>query len=183
MPGMTQKEYAEHRGVKPPHINRLVKAGKIPLRADGTINPADADFALDKDRARVNTPAPRAPSAPGDGRGLTQARTATEVYKARMARLQYEERLGKVLPLDGVVDAAATCGETVVRLVRSVSMHADVLSAASARAGVAGLRVALKGIERELCTRIAGAFSKMAAEATAAREPEPASDAVDDAED
>lgn len=55
--GMTQVEYAEHRGCKKQYINRLVREGKIPVDANKKINPVTADAALanlaDPSRAAV----------------------------------------------------------------------------------------------------------------------------------
>ena len=43
---MNQTEYAAHRGVSRPYISRLVKLGKIPRDADGSIDADEADAAL-----------------------------------------------------------------------------------------------------------------------------------------
>lgn len=171
MQGMTQAEYARHRGVKPPHINRLVKAGKIPVGEDGKINPADADFALDGGKARLNEPRDPAPASAvsADSGGLTRARTATEVYKARLAQLAYEERLGKALPLDGVVEATVSFGEVLTRIIGGLSRRADDVAAAQARAGVAGVRQCLKGIEFDMRKQMAEALAKLGASATSVR--------------
>jgi hypothetical protein len=163
---MTQSEYAAHRGVSRQAVNKLVKGNKIPVGKDGRIDPAEADFALGENRARINEPkaAENAESSSSDG--LTRARTAVEIYKAKQAQLAYEQKLGRVLPLDGVANAASACGESVVRIIGSLSMRAEEIAAASSTHGVAGVRAALKAIERELRERLAGAFSKMVADAT-----------------
>lgn len=55
--GMTQVEYAAHRGCKKQYINRMVREGKIPLDENKRINPTVADAALanlsDPSRAAV----------------------------------------------------------------------------------------------------------------------------------
>ena len=43
---MNQTEYAAHRGVSRPYICRLIKLGKIPRAADGSIDADEADAAL-----------------------------------------------------------------------------------------------------------------------------------------
>lgn len=178
---MSQTEYAAHRHVTRQAINKLVKAGKIPVDGDGRIDPAAADFALGENRARIDEPREKAPAAEGGG-GLTRARTATEVYRARMAELQYDQALGKALPIEGVVEACMTCGEAVVRAVRGLAGRTEEILSAGTRGGLVEARQAVKGIERELLTRIAAAFSNMAAQATAARAPEPAAPIEEESE-
>jgi hypothetical protein len=101
---MTQAEYARYRGVSPQAINKQVKAQKIPLRPNGKIDVAAADRALGETRERVTLrddvdEPPRAaqvmaaPEAPG----LTKAKTATEIYKAKLARLDYEKKTGELI--------------------------------------------------------------------------------------
>ena len=55
--GMTQVEYAAHRGCKKQYINRLVREGKIPVDHNKKIDPVVADAALanlaDPSRAAV----------------------------------------------------------------------------------------------------------------------------------
>jgi|GEM_PF-3382622 len=175
---MTQADYAKHRGVKRQTIHKMVKAGKIPVGNDGKIDAAAADFALGENRARIDEP--RTVSAqPAESTGLTRARTVNEVYKARIAELEYQKRLGNALPKDGVVEAASTCGEVVVRIIRGLSMRAEEIMGAGARDGIAGVRAVLKTIERDQSTRIAVAFSSLVAQAILAHD-EPASIEDDD---
>jgi hypothetical protein len=106
---MTQSEYARHRGVSPQAIHKQIKAGKIPLLPNGKVDAVAADRALGETRERITIrddveEAPRAAAPPADA-GLTKAKTATEVYRARLAQLEYEERTGKL------IDAAAAAKE------------------------------------------------------------------------
>src|ERR1700730_14598366 len=109
---VSQAEYARHRGVGRSAIADLVKRGKIALiEKDGRkwVDAAAADRALGETRERISLRAePAAPTmAPdvaaampsaGDGAKLTKAKTATEVYRARLAQLEYEEKTGKLIP-------------------------------------------------------------------------------------
>lgn len=45
MAGMTQREYAAHRGVSQPAVSKALKSGRIKLEPDGKIDPAKADAA------------------------------------------------------------------------------------------------------------------------------------------
>ena len=169
MPRLSQAAYAKHRGTSRQAVNKLVLHGRIPLEPDGTIDAAKADFALGEHRMRVNE-RKAAPTTDSNSAKLTLARAGDAFYAAKIRQLQYEKALGKALPLDGVVDAATICGETVVRIVRSLSMRAEEINAAGAREGIVGTRSALKLIERDLLARAGAAFEQMAAAATAARE-------------
>jgi hypothetical protein len=178
---MTQAEYAKHRGVARQTIHKMVKAGKIPVGNDGKIDAAAADFALGENRARIDEPQASAPQT-AESIGLTRARTANEVYKARIAQLEYQKRLGNVLPKAGVIDASSRCGEVMLRIIRGLSMRAEEIAAAGTREGIAGVRTVLKAIERDQLTRAAAAFSDLAEQATLAHEAELATVEDDDAQ-
>jgi hypothetical protein len=158
---MTQAEYARHRGVTRQAVGKLVAAGKIKLH-NGKIDAAEADFALGESIERLNSPAVEAREAPG----LTRARTVTEVYRARMAELQYERALGNLVATEGVADAASVCGETMVRIVRSLLTRADELNAAAAKDGLPGVRALLKSTAHEMLESVSAAFAKLASDAT-----------------
>jgi hypothetical protein len=131
---MSQAEYARHRGVSPQAINKQVKARKIPVLPNGKIDVAAADRALGETRERVTIrddveadEAPRAAPAPVAGAGLTKAKTATEVYRARLAQLEYEERTGKLVP------AAAAAREWARALTKVIGETETFLHATLAR--------------------------------------------------
>jgi hypothetical protein len=167
MESMSQAEYARHLGVSRQQVSKDVKAGKIPVGADGRINPADADFARRSSRVRVNTPAepPEAPASygPAETSGLTKARTATEVYRARLAQLEYDERLGKLRPVDDIMAAAQACADQLVRALDQLPRRADEIAAAARAEDVAGVRVLLKTIVRDIRRLAADEFAKLAA--------------------
>lgn len=173
---MSQVEYAAHRGVTKQAINKGVKAGRIPTLPDGKIDAAAADLALDGNVERVNADAPqpttRAPT--GDAGGLTRAKIVTEVYSARMAELKFGIATGKYVEAAGIADAAAVCGEAVVRIVRALHSKAETIHAGAIKDGVAGVRQLLKDVELEMLTRISNEFSKMGAAAVAGEAQEDA---------
>lgn len=164
---MTQAQYARHRGVSRQAVHKLVKARKIPVRSDGTIDPADADFALGEARERIDTP----PEGSRDNRsevgGLTAARTAEAVYSARLKQLQYERECNRLLPVDQVVAAASACAGEMVRQIDRIASRADELTEAIRKDGVLGARTVLKAIARDLRHRAGTAFAAVATDAVA----------------
>lgn len=170
---MTQAEYARHRGVSPPAINKLVKAGKIALDENGKIDAAEADFKLGEDRSRINQRDVDAPgddeARPGGVSGLTQARTVGAVYDAKMAELKWRAMAGELVRVPAVSEAAMQLIEACQRSVR-LSGHADALLAAALKDGATGIRMVLRAMEREVLTRLCESFEKLVADAVAAGE-------------
>jgi hypothetical protein len=112
----------------------------------------------------------------GSGIGkLTQARTATETYRARVAELDYEERVGKLLVAADVTAAMRFCAETIARDVELINLAAPELVAAFRQGGEDGLRVALRKMTRRVLATIA-ANLRAVATAEAAPEAPPAED-------
>ncbi len=159
---MSQVEYAKHRGVSKQAIGKMIAAGKIPTQLRSgrkMIDPAEADFALGENRSRVDNdrdestgfapgfaPTPRESSSSG----LTKARTASEVYRAKLAELEYNKAVGNLIPVDDARRAMERCAEMMVRAIDQLPTRADDLATAFQRKGVAGLREALKGASRDL---------------------------------
>lgn len=173
MEAMTQAEYARHRGVSREAIGKAIKSGKIPESAfrydDGKrlIDPAAADFALGKNIERVsvreeddsdpqNIP-PRYLGGSGashEGSGLTKAKTATEVYRARLAELEYNQKVGRVLAVDDVRQAMEKCAAAIVREIEQLPNHADEIASALSQDGIQGMRKVLKGVARQVRTAL-----------------------------
>lgn len=121
--GLSVRAYARTRGVSHVAVLKAAKAGRIPLEADGTIDPARADAAWERstDPGRTQSrpkskPAaeklkPVAEAAMGSVRetlkeqGLpsggnvtfVQARTAHEIAKAHLARLRLQRMKGELV--------------------------------------------------------------------------------------
>lgn len=153
---MTQAQYARHRGVTRQAVSKDIAAGKIQLKTapDGRrgIDPAEADFALGASRVRINEPAqqggfvdpPPANDFGGVSSGLTKARTASEVYRAKLAELEFNEKVGRLLPIEDVTQAMARAAEVVVRELEQMAAFADDFAAAFTRGGVVALRAEIK---------------------------------------
>ena len=105
---MTKSEYAKHRGVSKPYITKLAKNGVLVLRG-GKVDVAATDTVLDdKPVDDVDTPPPMQqpvgvpPTRPADGLGqggasFGQARTIEMVFRAKLRRLEYETKQGKLI--------------------------------------------------------------------------------------
>jgi hypothetical protein len=171
-------DYARHAGISKAAVSKQIASGRIPVYgptgekvAPGEpgkklISAAEADRARSQTRIRVNVAdgepvqvepsAARAPSAGDqDPPNLTRARTASEVYRAQLLRLDLEERRGELIRVSKVEYALTSAGEKIVRVVDQLPMEADDLATAVARGGVPALRFALKEIARRMRTSIA----------------------------
>ena len=106
---MTKSEYAQHRGVSKPYITKLAKNGILVLRG-GKVDVAATDTVLD-DRPvdDVDPPPPMQqpagvapPTRPADGLGqggasYGQAKTIEMVFRAKLRRLEFETKQGKLI--------------------------------------------------------------------------------------
>lgn len=105
---MSQAEYARHRGKTRQYVSRLVKAGVVVLRG-GKIDVAASDAVLDDkpvavEPSEVPPTSPRQ-TEPGGGQQPTsfaQAKLAEMVYRAKLRRLDFETRSGKLIAADEV---------------------------------------------------------------------------------
>ncbi len=134
--GLSIRAYARHRGVSHVAVQKAIKAGRMALEPDGTVDQAKADAAWTRStEPRSARPAPKKlepvaaaavgsvqetlkeqglPSGGPDGRGVSfvQARTAHEIAKAHLARLRLQRMKGEL------VDRAQVVG-LVFRLART----------------------------------------------------------------
>ncbi|TNF24086.1 MAG: winged helix-turn-helix domain-containing protein [Deltaproteobacteria bacterium] len=121
--GITQKELARRMGVTPQAVNKRVKAGRLSVLADGTLDPdvvmAEWNAGREPDgaprverpaapeaRAQALPPSPpvrtaQAPPGPAPGT-YAQAKTADTVYRARLRQLEYETKSGTYLKTEDV---------------------------------------------------------------------------------
>jgi hypothetical protein len=120
--GLSIRAYARRRGVSHVAVLRAAKAGRIPLEADGTIDPAKADAAWTRstDPGKGKGKAGSAGAAeklrpvsdaalgsvretlkeqglPAGGVTFVQARTAHEFAKAHLARLRLQRLKGELV--------------------------------------------------------------------------------------
>ena len=130
--GLSIRAYAQHRGVSHTAVAKAIKAGRISKEPDGTIDPAKADAqwarntlpsqnlntGATKPAPKVATPPVSTPvsTAPVANRELQPpletgrisapdyqtSRAIREAYAARLAKLEFEERTGKLISKDEV---------------------------------------------------------------------------------
>ena len=120
--GLSIRAYAQHRGVSHTAVAKAIKAGRISVEPDGKIDPAKADAqwarntlpsqnlntGAKKPAAKVETPPVSTPvsTPPLETRAAAPdyqtSRAIREAYAARLAKLEFEERTGKLLNADEV---------------------------------------------------------------------------------
>mgnify|MGYP001039313779 CR=1 FL=1 len=118
--------YAKHRGVTLRAVQKAIQSGRIRPTPEGKLDPAQADADWERNtgpRAGVSIAFPSPPPRPAPppqavaeppraelgatgGLDYARARAVRENYLARLAKLEYEERLGKLLSRDEVTVAA-----------------------------------------------------------------------------
>ena len=116
--------YARHRSVSLRAVQKAIQSGRIRTTADGKIDTEQADAAWGRntgpkarDTIAFPSPPPRSAAQPppeppradlGAAGGLdyARARAVRENYLARLAKIEYEERLGKLISRDEVQVAA-----------------------------------------------------------------------------
>lgn len=108
--GVSLRAYAKHRGVSDTAVRKAVKAGRISLESDGSVDIAKADrqWTLNTDQSQQRKPAaatkavPKAAldavdetlkesGGPASGTTYMQARTANEVLKAQTNRVKLQQ--------------------------------------------------------------------------------------------
>jgi hypothetical protein len=109
---MSLRQYARHRGMTISAVQKAIKTERIARLADGQINSDEADAAWERN-TKAYAPAVTQGLEPveeeGSGFGARQyitARAIREHYQARLAKLKYEEAVGKLVSNDEVQVAA-----------------------------------------------------------------------------
>ncbi len=144
---MTQAQYARHRGKSPQYIGKLAKAGILVMRGR-LVDAAASDAVLDD----------KPDGAPSNQQPTTfaQARLAREVFSAKLKKLEYETRIGKLVPTDEVSIKWFTLGRQIRdRLLGIPSKLAPQLAAETDVRRVreildAEITLALKGLAEEI---------------------------------
>lgn len=112
---MSYRAYARHRGVSPEAVSKAVETGRITVNANGKLDPkkADREWEANTDPSR-NAPHSEAEAAsPAPGHGLppyAQSRAIREAYEARLSKLEFEVKSGKLVNADEVRVAAFNIG-------------------------------------------------------------------------
>ena len=113
---LSLRAYARHRGVALSAVQKAIATGRIHPEPDGSIDPIKADAQWDRhtrtaqpttpkaSTSRASAPPPQSPQTSDDTRGVDyhKARAVRETYSARLAKLEFEERTGKLISKDEV---------------------------------------------------------------------------------
>jgi hypothetical protein len=129
---MSKAEYARHRGVSRAAVSQWASAGRIALAGDGNVLVSESDRRLG---ATVNTRGgiggnrqngTRKTAAAASGRStepaesLTSARTAEASLKAKLAALDYEERIGQLCEVSAATRAIGECAAITRRTIEQI---------------------------------------------------------------
>ena len=87
---MTQADYARHRNKSPQYIGKLYKAGILVMRGR-MVDAAASDAVLDDKPTEKTTVDSQAPAS------YAQARLADMVFRAKLRRLEFDTRQGKLV--------------------------------------------------------------------------------------
>jgi len=115
MPLVSLRKYATHRLVSLTAVQKAIQQGRIKTAPDGKIDLEQADRDWERNTSPVNAPkrAPRAGGGAAGGPTYAQSRAVREVYLARLAKIEFEERVGKLVSRDEITVAAFTKARTV----------------------------------------------------------------------
>lgn len=118
---MSIRAYAHHRGVSHTAVQKAIKTGRIKLETDGKINPQKSDNAWQVNtRPSAESTSSNEPYSDSSDHSneietkntpnYQKARAIREAYSARLAKLDFEERSGKLVPLETVSKVVFTIG-------------------------------------------------------------------------
>lgn len=111
--GLPPAEFARQNGWTRQYVNKLIKSGKI-VTTNGLINPAQALKRLEQiadPAAALRKPPPLTDEKKAVD--FVSARTMREAYRAQMAKIDFEERSGKLTDAAKVKDDAFRAGRIV----------------------------------------------------------------------
>jgi len=110
---MTKAEFAKHRNVSKPYISKLARNGILVMRS-GKIDVVATDMVLDDRPVADIDPPSRPMRMAGDlgqtpsGASFGQARTIEMVFRAKICRLTFETKVGKLIDAEAVRNKIAT---------------------------------------------------------------------------
>ena len=102
MEGMSEREYSSHSGLSRGAIQKTLKAGRLVVYSDGSINAAASDVRradmTDPDQRRRSTSGGDSGfSGPADSSSYLKARTALTVYQAQERQLAIQKKKGSLI--------------------------------------------------------------------------------------
>lgn len=172
--GTSIRAYAQHRGVSHEAVRKAISSGRIQKESDGSIDPTKADAQWEQHTRQAVAPAPASsqqvdalvpqasatPSGAADetrGVDYHRARAVRETYAARLARLDFEERSGKLVSRDDVnidtFNLARKLRDRIQQIPRKVS-H-EIVSAVLGKPDVRTVEGILDAAIREALSELA----------------------------
>jgi DNA-binding MarR family transcriptional regulator len=101
---------------------------------------------------------------------LTRENARKAAYLADLAKLNLEERLGRLVVLDDIVSATVQLGETIIRQIDQLPSRAEEFAAAVAKDGKAGARMMLKDFVADVREAISRDLAALASPSSAGDE-------------
>lgn len=150
-------------------VRRLVEAGDLTTRGEGRslrVNLAQYDLAIGStgDAAREAGAATKA-MVDGDAptsSAFRDAQTREKQYAADLKYLELQQRLGELVPVAEMKEAARDMAEAVLKVITRLPSHAEALSVAFTKGGIPQLRSELNAIVHSMRVEIADAFGVIA---------------------
>ncbi|WP_419835375.1 hypothetical protein [Endozoicomonas atrinae] len=118
---LSQSEFARRQGWSRQYVGKLVKSGKITL-VNGKVDPEQAQAAIKaqsepstelRAKSQSGTILPASPTDSRQAVDFVTARTMREAFKAKMAKMEYEEKAGKLTDASKVREEAFRAGRIV----------------------------------------------------------------------
>ena len=112
------RAYAKHRKVSHTAVQKAIKQGRIQQTSDGLIDTDQADRDWQRNSSPVNAPKSAVPPPAASERAIggptyAQSRAVRELYLARLAKIEFEERSSKLVSRDEVTVQAFTKARTI----------------------------------------------------------------------
>ncbi|HZT29260.1 MAG TPA: hypothetical protein VFA33_05220 [Bryobacteraceae bacterium] len=102
---MSQRQYAKHVGLSRAAVQKAINSGRISTLSDGRIDSDTADREWRENTEARPAGASKRQHDDDDAFGASQytkARAVREHYQARLAKLEYEEKVGSLISKDEV---------------------------------------------------------------------------------
>lgn len=152
-------------------VKRLEELGTLRTydgpKGSRLVSLAEYDRAIGETGELAHAQAPaRAGRLPAAGEDVehvyTREQAREKAYAADLKKLDLDERLGKLVPVEAVQQAAVRLAEAMVRQFDMMTSRADDIAAAVAKEGTHGARAVLKTLGREAREVMARALEELA---------------------
>ncbi len=157
---ITMAKYARRCGISRQAVSKMALAGTIPVHGERRlIDPVEADLARDAARTRVKMANGEANASSLKHR---KARAAREESNAKLAQLEYEIAVKRVLPKASVERAMVEASRVIARQIDGLVAEVDNIEAAYRDNGTRGIRLHLKKCVRDMRQGIADELTETA---------------------